>query len=50
MFHPRGRIRVDLQQKQGRIAGEIALPEGLTGKLIANGQTVALKGGKQTVG
>jgi hypothetical protein len=50
MFHPRGRIRVDLQQKQGRIGGEIALPEGLTGTLIANGQPVALKGGKQTVG
>lgn len=49
MVHPKGLIRIDLQSKDGKLTGEIELPEGITGTLAANGATRELHCGKQQV-
>lgn len=42
MVHPRGIIRVEFTQSNGRLSAQVELPAGLRGVLTANGQTVAL--------
>ncbi|NUO79749.1 alpha-L-rhamnosidase [candidate division KSB1 bacterium] len=50
MPHPRGEIVIDLSRKGASdIAGEITLPEGVSGKFLWNGKAQMLKAGKQKV-
>jgi alpha-L-rhamnosidase len=50
MPHPLGKITVHFQ-REGKtgLKGEVTLPEGLTGELIWNGKSLALKSGRQTI-
>ncbi len=49
MVHPKGTITLDLQSKDGKLSGDIELPDGITGQLTANGATRELHCGKQRV-
>jgi hypothetical protein len=49
IVHPKGSITLDLQSKDGKVTGDIELPEGITGQLTANGATRELHCGKQRV-
>ncbi|MBN1563575.1 MAG: alpha-L-rhamnosidase [Anaerolineae bacterium] len=48
MPHPRGEIAVAVRAENGTLHGSITLPEGITGTLHANGQSVDLHAGQQT--
>ena len=43
--HPKGNIKAEFQNKEGKIRGKITLPKGLTGKFIFGRKTVILKSG-----
>ena len=45
MPHPLGMINVQYRLEKGKWLVEIALPEGLTGRLLWKGQEIALKSG-----
>ncbi len=47
--HPNGTIRASLRAEQGRVAAEIELPDGVTGKYISGGKETPLKPGKQSI-
>ena len=50
MPHPKGEIKVSVKRKgKSGIEGEVTLPENVNGRIVWNGKTVALKGGKQVV-
>jgi hypothetical protein len=48
MIHPRGMIRVSVTADPDKFSGEIELPAGVSGELVVNDRTIALKSGKQT--
>ena len=43
--HPKGKIKAEFQNSEGKITGKITLPKGLTGKFISRSKTVKLKSG-----
>ena len=45
MPHPRGMIRVKLRRTVTGIAGEVELPEGVSGRFVYGGKEVVLHGG-----
>jgi hypothetical protein len=47
--HPKGMIEVKYNTKKKGLSAEIALPEGLNGRLVWKGKEVGLKSGKQVV-
>jgi hypothetical protein len=47
MVHPRGEIIVDVTVADGRSAGTITLPDGVSGVLVTDGRETTLKGGTQ---
>lgn len=49
MVHPRGIIRVDLNREGDRLAGEIELPDGVSGECLANGVAMRLRTGRQRI-
>jgi hypothetical protein len=49
LAHPRGRIEVALQARDGRLSGSICLPDGIEGTLRYGGTTRALVPGPQQV-
>jgi hypothetical protein len=49
MPHPKGMIRVNYEQVNGRWNVTIDLPEGLTGRFVWKGQEMALKSGKNNM-
>ena len=48
MVHPRGEIVVDVARNGEKVRGSIALPEGVSGVLIANERATPLRGGQQS--
>jgi inosine-uridine nucleoside N-ribohydrolase len=50
MPHPRGMIRVKLRRTVTGIAGEVELPEGVSGRFVYGGKEAVLHGGRQTIG
>jgi hypothetical protein len=46
MPHPKGEIRVDLQQRGGKLVGDVELPSGVSGEFDSTGGSVFLKPGK----
>jgi hypothetical protein len=50
MPHPKGMVRVKLRRTATGIAGEVELPEGVTGRFVYGGKEVMLHGGIQTIG
>lgn len=50
LVHPRGEIVVNFHRSGGDIAGEISLPEGVTGIFATNANRVALHSGTQRIG
>ncbi|MCF6193482.1 MAG: alpha-L-rhamnosidase N-terminal domain-containing protein [Kangiellaceae bacterium] len=49
MPHPKGTIKVDFSRVDGKVTGEIVLPEGSRGTFRWKGKTVSLKGGSQWI-
>jgi len=49
MPHPKGRIEVEYNIKNGRIKGSVILPTGLSGELNYNGKTIVLHEGKNVL-
>jgi hypothetical protein len=50
MPHPKGEIRVDLQQRGGKLVGDVELPSGVSGEFDSMGRSVSLKPGKTHLG
>ncbi len=51
MPHPKGVIKVRLKKsKNGKISGEIVLPQNIAGTFIFDNQKIALHGGRQMIG
>lgn len=46
MPHPKGEIKVDLERKDGKLTGEVTLPDGIGGELVWSGKHRALKPGR----
>lgn len=49
LVHPQGVIRADFRVDDGRLRGEVELPEGISGTLIYDGRRIALEGGITTL-
>lgn len=49
MPHPKGEIRVNLQADQGKLTGEVTLPEGLEGDFVWAGRSLPLHGGVNAI-
>lgn len=47
--HPNGEIKVSLQNDNGKLTGEIELPDGVTGSFTTNTGVITLKPGKQNI-
>lgn len=48
MIHPRGEIIVDVARERDKVRGSIALPDGVSGVLIANERATPLRAGSQS--
>jgi alpha-L-rhamnosidase len=48
LVHPRGSIQVTVERSGDALHGEVALPEGVTGTLLLDGQTISLGAGRTT--
>lgn len=46
--HPRGEIALSLRREDGALRGTVALPDGITGHLVRDEETVGLRPGEQT--
>jgi hypothetical protein len=49
MPHPLGQISVSFRRENGRLQGEVSLPQGLTGELVWKGKKVRLTSGSQQI-
>lgn len=49
MPHRLGQIGFALRQEEGKVKGEVTLPEGLSGRVEVNGKVQKLKGGRNVV-
>ena len=45
--HPRGEIRLDLEQTPAGLTGTVSLPEGVSGELVREGRSLPLGPGDQ---
>ena len=49
MVHPRGEIAIDVEMRDGKLTGEVRLPEATAGELLVNGNRIELSAeSKQT--
>jgi hypothetical protein len=49
LVHPKGRIHADFAMRDGKLAGEIELPAGVSGTLVLQGKSRDLRPGKQKI-
>jgi hypothetical protein len=49
LVHPRGKIEVDFQQKNGNVFGTLTLPEGVSGVFVQHGKATPIKSGRQNI-
>jgi hypothetical protein len=49
MPHPKGEVSVDYQVGRKSVTAKVTLPQGVTGRLLWQGQEYALQGGEQTL-
>ena len=49
LVHPRGQITADLRVEQGKLTGEITLPDGVEGSLIIGDRATPLTSGRNSV-
>jgi hypothetical protein len=46
LVHPAGEITAEVRREGERLRGQVTLPEGVQGKLVANGEITALGAGR----